>query len=85
MADVRTRTEDWKTLPWKDIQRNVFRLQQRIYRAARHGANDNGPYSEEPREGEALMRGSVVGADSAMAPPTITEVTIEKEATDIAD
>ena len=35
MADVRTRTEDWNTLPWKDIQRNVFRLQRRIYRAAR--------------------------------------------------
>ena len=37
-----------------------------------HGANDNGPYSEEPREGKALTRGSVVGAESAMAPPTIT-------------
>ena len=37
MADVRTRTEDWNTLPWKDIQRNVFRLQRRIYRAARRG------------------------------------------------
>jgi RNA-directed DNA polymerase len=35
MADENTRTEDWKTLPWKDIQRNVFRLQRRIYRAAR--------------------------------------------------
>ena len=28
------RTEDWKSLPWKDIQRNVFRLQRRIYQAA---------------------------------------------------
>jgi RNA-directed DNA polymerase len=37
MADARTRTEDWNTLPWKDIQRNVFRLQRRIYRAARRG------------------------------------------------
>ena len=76
MADVRTRTEDWSTLPWKDIQRNVFRLQRRIYRAATpftaHGANDNGLYSEEPREGKALTRGSGVGAESAMAPPTIT-------------
>ena len=35
MADENARTEDWKTLPWKDIQRNVFRLQRRIYRAAR--------------------------------------------------
>ena len=37
MADVKPRTEDWKTLPWRDIQRNVFRLQQRIYRAERRG------------------------------------------------
>lgn len=35
MADVSPRTEDWNTLPWKNIQREVFRLQQRIYRAAR--------------------------------------------------
>ncbi len=35
MAGVNSRTEDWKTLPWKDIQRNVFRLQKRIYQAAR--------------------------------------------------
>jgi hypothetical protein len=33
-----THTENWQTLPWKQFQRNVFRLQQRIYRAARrHG------------------------------------------------
>jgi len=37
MADVNSRTEDWNTLPWKDIQREVFRLQQRIYQAARRG------------------------------------------------
>jgi RNA-directed DNA polymerase len=35
MADVQARTEDWRTLPWKTIQRNVFRLQRRIYQAAR--------------------------------------------------
>jgi len=33
MADEVTRTEDWKTLPWKKFQRNVFRLQKRIYQA----------------------------------------------------
>ncbi len=37
MADENTRTEDWKSLPWKSIQRNVFRLQRRIYQAARQG------------------------------------------------
>jgi RNA-directed DNA polymerase len=37
MTDVKSRTEDWKTLPWRNIQRNVFRLQQRIYQAKRRG------------------------------------------------
>ena len=37
MADVKSRTEDWKTLPWRDIQRNVFHLQHRIYQAERRG------------------------------------------------
>ena len=26
------RTEDWNMLPWKDIQKNVFRLQRRNLR-----------------------------------------------------
>jgi len=33
MAGEQNRTEDWKTLPWKKLQRNVFRLQKRIYQA----------------------------------------------------
>lgn len=37
MAGVEGHTEDWKSLPWKQYQRNVFRLQQRIYRASRCG------------------------------------------------
>ena len=32
-----TRTEDWKTLPWKKFQRNVFRIQKRIYQAQIRG------------------------------------------------
>ena len=32
MTDVAIRTEGWRTLPWKDYQRNVYRLQQRILR-----------------------------------------------------
>jgi RNA-directed DNA polymerase len=35
MADTLTYTEDWQTLPWKEIERNVFRLQKRIYQAAK--------------------------------------------------
>jgi len=26
--------DDWQSLPWKKVHRNVFRLQQRIYRAS---------------------------------------------------
>ena len=28
---------EWKTLPWKQIQKRVFKLQRRIYRASRRG------------------------------------------------
>jgi RNA-directed DNA polymerase len=35
MAGSQTSTEDWRTLPWKTIHKNVFRLQRRIYQAAR--------------------------------------------------
>ena len=37
MADEQNRTEDWKTIPWKKLQRNVFRLQKRIYQAQIRG------------------------------------------------
>ena len=30
-------TEDWRAIDWKKVQREVFRLQKRIYRAARRG------------------------------------------------
>jgi RNA-directed DNA polymerase len=35
MANVAIHIEDWKRLPWKKFQRNVFRLQKRIYQASR--------------------------------------------------
>jgi len=37
MTDVTPQTEDWQTLPWKQFQRNVYRLQKRIYQAERRG------------------------------------------------
>lgn len=37
MADENNRTEDWQMLPWKKFQRNVFRLQKRIYQAQLRG------------------------------------------------
>jgi RNA-directed DNA polymerase len=33
----RRQLEDWKAVPWRHIQRDVFRLQQRIYQAERRG------------------------------------------------
>jgi hypothetical protein len=30
----RRQLEDWKSLPWKNIQKSVYRLQKRIYQAA---------------------------------------------------
>src|SRR5882724_3725796 len=27
----------WEDIPWKQMQRHVFRLQKRMYRAAQHG------------------------------------------------
>jgi RNA-directed DNA polymerase len=29
--------DGWNMIPWKKIQRNVFKLQKRIYRASRRG------------------------------------------------
>ena len=37
MAPVKKPSEVWRTLPWKKFQRNVFRLQKRIYRAKQQG------------------------------------------------
>jgi RNA-directed DNA polymerase len=35
MAEADRLSEEWQRLPWKQYQRNVYRLQQRIYRAKR--------------------------------------------------
>ena len=29
--------DGWNTIPWKKVQRNVFKLQKRIYQASRRG------------------------------------------------
>lgn len=55
-AVMPSHTEDWRTLPWRAIERNVFRLQQRIYRATARGkstanrVHDKDSSSEEPCE-----------------------------------
>jgi hypothetical protein len=81
VADVGRHTEDWQTLPWKEFQRNVYRLQKAHlpshapWATTRHtvnGADDNSLRAEEPREGKAFKRGSELAAGWATAPPTIT-------------
>jgi RNA-directed DNA polymerase len=37
MTPAQRPSEVWKTIPWKKFQRNIFRLQQRIYRARKRG------------------------------------------------
>ena len=37
MAPAKKPSEVWKSLPWKQFQRNVFRLQKRIYQAKLRG------------------------------------------------
>ena len=34
MTTGTTPMDEWKTLPWKRIERNVFKLQKRIYQAS---------------------------------------------------
>lgn len=37
MSAVATSAYEWKTLPWKQFERQVFKLQKRIYKASRRG------------------------------------------------
>jgi N-terminal domain of reverse transcriptase len=37
MSTAATPMDEWNALPWKRSERQVFKLQQRIYRAARRG------------------------------------------------
>ena len=37
MTDAQPHTEGWETLPWKQFERTVFRLQKRIYKASLRG------------------------------------------------
>ncbi len=37
MSTAATPVYEWNALPWKRFERQVFKLQQRIYRASRRG------------------------------------------------
>ena len=36
-APPETVSEDWSLLPWRKLERHVYRLQKRIYRASERG------------------------------------------------
>ena len=43
----------WNIIPWKKIERNVYKLQKRIYQASQGGTDDNCQVTEEPCEVKA--------------------------------
>lgn len=36
-----TQIVDWKTIPWRKLERGIFRLQKRIYKASRRGSRNS--------------------------------------------
>ena len=36
-APMEPSSEDWALLPWRKLERHLYRLQKRIYRASEHG------------------------------------------------
>ena len=51
----------WQDIPWKKVQRHVFRLQKRIYRATQRGRCQNGTQASEVA-GEVMVCTTVSGA-----------------------
>ena len=51
----------WQGIPWKKVQRHVFRLQKRIYRATQRGRCQNGTQASEVA-GEVMVCSTVRGA-----------------------
>lgn len=43
---------EWKDLPWRKIQRDVFKLQKRIYQAFVLGTRNKSQSAEEPDAGK---------------------------------
>jgi retron-type reverse transcriptase len=37
VKSIKVYADEWKKLPWKQFQKNLFRLQHRIYKAAKKG------------------------------------------------
>ena len=67
MADVTPQTEDWQTLPWAQFQRNVYRLQKRIYGGKEHRSaqrrGDTSTGSVHASSASAICNGYCFGRD----------------------
>ena len=57
----------WQDLPWRTIERAVFKLQKRIYQAAKGSTYDKSQMTEEPcdAKGSSTVLKPSGGGDSA--------------------
>ena len=54
MNTAQTPMYEWKDIPWRKIERDVFKLQKRIYQASlSNGTHDKSLSAEEPDEAKA--------------------------------
>jgi hypothetical protein len=59
MATVKSPMDEWKHIPWKQLERSVFKLQKRIYQA-----------SQQKKIGLAIGWRSITCAPRTKAEPT---------------
>jgi hypothetical protein len=52
MSTSETMMYEWNRVDWCKLERGVFKLQKRIFRASRWGMDDNHHLAEEPDEGK---------------------------------
>ena len=61
MSTPTTGEQEWRDIPWSQVERDVHTLQRRIYRASLQtvaSISDKDYSLEEPYESESLMYGS---------------------------
>ena len=66
---------EWKTLPWQQLERAVFKLQKRIFRASQRGDRKTGSY-------EVLI--DSVAIAQATKPTNVPNMWIVPASTDLA-
>ena len=71
MVDALGHTEAWRDKPWKQLQRVVFRLQKRIYRASMVPMT-RATCTEEPYDSNRITYGSGTAGGGATRLLTVT-------------